>query len=79
MKMAKVISWDEYLELREKNKPFNNFHEQYEVKYEYQKTDGFWTKSEMMFCTCGKNNHDDVKKEFETRFPNAKIISVRYQ
>lgn len=79
--MTKVISFDEQIKLWEndREKAVLEFGEQYEVKYEFQKEDGIWTTEKMMFCSCGKDNHTDVEKEFQKRFPNAKIKSVTYQ
>lgn len=79
--MAKVISFDEFQQLwqKDKEKAVSQFAEQYEVRYEFQKDDGFWSKDKMLFCSFGKNNHSDVEKEFKVRFPKAKIISVHFQ
>lgn len=79
--MAKVISFDEFQQLweKDKEKAVSQFAEQYEVRYEFQKDDGFWSNDKMLFCSFGKNNHSDVEKEFKVRFPKAKIISVHFQ
>ena len=77
--MTKVISWEEYLNLRQKKtNEWINFSEQYEVKYRYRKPDGFWTTEKMLFCSCGRDNHNDVKNEFKKRFEDAEVISITY-
>lgn len=79
--MNKVISFEECQKLwdRDSRKAAVEYGEEYVVKFNYQKEDGFWAKGIMMFCSSGKDDHEDVEKEFHKRFPNAEIISVRYQ
>lgn len=79
--MSKIISFEEYQALwkRDKQKALTQFDEQYEVRFQYQKEDGFWAKDSKIFCSSGKDDHEDVAKEVQKRFRKAEIISVRYQ
>ena len=61
------------------------FMEQYDVKLNYQKDDGYWVIGhiENIFIKVKhgvneKNNHDEAKRIALHKFPKSKIVSVTY-
>jgi len=57
--------------------------EEYQVKFNYQKPDGFWRHSctetvLVEFGTIEKKNHHKAENVIMDKYPNCKIISVRY-
>ena len=75
----KVITFEEYQIIwkKDRKKAINNYGEEYLVKFNHLSGE-FWKKDEMLFCSSGKDNHEDVKKEFLKRFPKYEIISISY-
>ena len=52
--------------------------EQYDVKFRYQKPDGFWTTTTVMYHGLTKADHDKVTKKWREEYPNADLINVTY-
>lgn len=54
------------------------YSEQWLVRYEY--FDGkFWKRAEILYCTHGKDEYDEVEKQFKRHYPKADLITIRYQ
>lgn len=53
--------------------------EEYVVKYNIQKPDGYWEIGlEHSVFLCHKNQHKKAEKEFKHIFPKAEVVSVKY-
>lgn len=53
--------------------------EEYVVKYNIQKPDGYWDIGlEYSIFLYHKNQHKKAEKEFKKLFPKAEIVSITY-
>ena len=72
---------------KSKKKTFmeQRYSEQYEVRYDYQKPDGFWVISSTVIIDVphsqyetGKDKHDEAIRIFKKKHPNARVTGVTY-
>lgn len=78
--MNDVISFEEFPAIHNKNKKVAvvKYGEQYEVKFNIQKEDGYWKKETATYCTANRDSHDKVEARWRLDFPNGELISVTY-
>jgi len=74
--MGKILKYEEI-----KTKEHVLYSESYEVKFWFQKSDGFWEQRYEMYYGKGKGEHEYVSKRWERDYSGqpVKIVSIIYQ
>lgn len=72
--MGKVYREDE-------RKKQDHCSESYEVRFWYQKEDGYWVQGRDMYFTSDKGQHDDVLNRWKRDYKSKKVqlITIVYQ
>lgn len=63
--------------MKNKTKPILT-KEQYEVKFRVQMPDGYWTTKSLTYYGKSKADHDSVKEQWQSDYPNGELIYIAY-
>lgn len=70
--------YENYVKKSKRNKTLTRLSEQYCVKFNYQKPDGYWTTATIKYHGETKSDHDEVETKWRKEYPNGELICVSY-
>ena len=76
--MGKIFKYEE---LNLKKLQHVEYSETYEVRFSIQKSDGFWTRDQVIYHAKTKSEHNDVEKRWRQDYKNqnVRLIGITYQ